>query len=253
MDATLSPDSLPLLSLTLDDVRALQREGAAERRKLLETTARIEAIETRLGAIKVLLDPETRSRLFGDDDTSPPLPSAAVGIPAILPRVPKITRTEWIIADLLKEGRGLDEGEIWERVKSSPIPGWPEETERTTKKLLEGMARRGKLRRRGAMLYHPHVFDSLEGISVTPRQGGKRSINTLVLEILREAGRPLPAKEITARLWQMPEVKANFNPASQYPSNVLSRMALAGELDRDGREYRLPSDNPPTKKEGLFG
>lgn len=235
------PDSRPLL--TLDQVQEWLAKRASEARELAAVTARLEVLDRKLEAVRLLLGDDLRQELFGTERALPPVVN---GKPSETPfRSPATLRREWIVNLVFDSRRGLTSEEIVELAHARPPPDGEEVTIVSARALTDNMARRGHLRRRGHLIYHPDVIQKIDAGTIeditTGGGYGKADFKAIVRNAVKKLG-SASSKAVIAELRETPEAQPFLERNPQYPYSLLSRMAANGELMREGGIYRIADD-----------
>ena len=246
---------VPRALLTVDQVRGWEVERDFERAKVAESLARIGVLDRKLEAVSLLLDDETRRELSGLREIATVLPIVTKEVeednylsdePQIVTiRVPAAGENRRLNDLLLFVERGLTELEILHATTEDATKGLMPSSPRALRGLIEGMTRRGRLRRRGEFIYHPVTLQRIEAGELDDRPEAinavKSDLRGLIIQAISEIG-DARAKDVIKKLWTMPKAMPILERNAQYPYAMLSRMAQAGELDKVGSLYCLPQD-----------
>ena len=214
--------------LTLDDVRNWKRE-----RELC--AARIIELDKKLAAVAAFMPEDARIEVFGSTQ---------------VPGLPKVRDDKSVVfrfvSDLLEnEPRGFSVSEVEGIAKSSEVADLVAANPGVIQEALVGRARRGSIRRRGDVFYHPsHEPQEDKADKSFSDHGAAEYFREIILAaaIKREDG--MPANEMVSLIRNEPRGKRKIDGNVQYPYSLIGRMTAKQLIVKSGGRYYHPSWAP---------
>ena len=220
--------------LTLEQVHSWRRERDALSTKIASLQDELDLMNERLEAARIFLPDHSRAAL--DAGSAGPV---------------RVTR---FILDLLRDAeRGLTAEEIVDagELQTFSDPGANESAELAVQAGLSRLHNKGRIKKRGELFYSAEYAEK-HGLPELTTAGVGLQVG--VARALEGKADGLTAAEIILALKADPETADRVERNKQYPYAVLYRMAQAGELERNGKAYRLPdaseSKTAPSEDEG---
>lgn len=237
-------DSLSGAVLYAEDVRSWVQERATLVARQTEIALRLEQLNGKLEAVRLLLPASVARELLGTEEFRPPVATRE----ALLAKQKRVERpvTDLLMDILAGEKGGRDVGWFRERMLADPKLA-PRITKSPTA-ISNGLLRlkaRGKVKKAGRLYYLPEMLAKIVAGAVEEEHAGNvqaESYSSIMYRVMAERGGKFTAGEAIAAAKSDPVLAAQLIKQPSYVYSWLSREAFKNKLNKDGDFYSLPSN-----------